>query len=149
MKTTILLVEDSKIQRLTNERILHKAGYTVLNAGDGEEALRVARKSIPDVILLDMLLPKLGGREVMQALKHDLLTAKIPILVFSSLPQTNEQRLRDEGAAGYFEKARLVEGAAGGEKELIELIETTVQRSRKPGTPGTQTIPRGAVGGTG
>jgi CheY-like chemotaxis protein len=131
LKTTILLVEDSKIQRLTNERILHKAGYTVLNAGDGEEALRVARNSIPDVILLDMLLPKLGGREVMQALKKDPPTAQIPILVFSSLPQTNEERLREDGAAGYFEKARLVEGAAGGEKELIDLIENIVQKSRK------------------
>ena len=74
----------------------------MLNAGDGEEALRVARNNIPDVILLDMLLPKLGGREVMQTLKRDPPTAQIPILVFSSLPQTNEERLRDDGAAGYF-----------------------------------------------
>ena len=149
MKTTILLVEDSKIQRLTNERILHKAGYTVLNAGDGEEALRVARNSIPDVILLDLLLPKLGGREVMQALKHDLPTAQIPILVFSSLPQANEERLRGDGAAGYFEKSRLVEGAAGGEKDLIELIENIVQKSRKAALARTQSTPRGAVAGTG
>lgn len=149
MKTTILLVEDSKIQRLTNERILHKAGYTVLNAGDGEEALRVARNSIPDVILLDMLLPKLGGREVMQALKHDPPTAQIPILVFSSLPQTNEERLRDDGAAGYFEKSRLAEGAAGGEKELIELIENIVRKSRKAGASGVQTSSSGAVAGAG
>ena len=68
MKTTVLLVEDSKFQKLVNERMLHKAGYTVLNASDGEEALRLARETIPDIILLDMLLPKLGGREVMQAL---------------------------------------------------------------------------------
>ncbi len=70
MTTTILLVEDNRIQRLVNERILHKAGYNVLYAADGEEALRLARQSIPDIILLDMLLPKLGGREVMQALRQ-------------------------------------------------------------------------------
>ena len=64
MKTTVLLVEDSKFQKLVNERMLHKAGYTVLTASDGEEALRLARETIPDIILLDMLLPKLGGREV-------------------------------------------------------------------------------------
>ena len=66
MQTTILLVEDNKIQKIVNERMLHKAGYTVLNAKDGEEALRLAHEIIPDIILLDMMLPKLGGREVMQ-----------------------------------------------------------------------------------
>ena len=43
--------------------MLHKAGYTVLNARDGEEALRFAHESIPDIILLDIMLPKLGGRD--------------------------------------------------------------------------------------
>jgi CheY-like chemotaxis protein len=43
-KTTVLLVEDSKFQKLTNERMLHKAGYTVLTAADGDEALRMARE---------------------------------------------------------------------------------------------------------
>ena len=45
MQIKVLLVEDSKIQKLANERILHKAGYIVLNAADGEEALRLARVS--------------------------------------------------------------------------------------------------------
>ena len=149
LKTTILLVEDSRIQRLTNERVLLKAGYTVLNAGDGEEALRVARKSIPDIILLDMLLPKLGGREVMQALKRDPPTARIPILVFSGLPQTNEGRLKNEGAAGYFEKSRLMEEAATGQKELIQLIEDIVQKSRDAGQGEGQTRSSEAVAGAG
>ena len=56
MKKTILLVEDSKVQKLANERILFKAGYLVLFAGDGEEALRLARESVPDLVLLDLLL---------------------------------------------------------------------------------------------
>jgi CheY-like chemotaxis protein len=130
LKTTILLVEDSKMQQLANERILRKAGYTVLNASDGEEALRIARKNIPDLILLDMLLPKLRGRDVMRALKHDPLTALIPIVIFSSLPQSNEEKLKKEGAAGYFAKQRLVGRAGDGRKELIRLIEDSVQKSR-------------------
>ena len=80
MQIKVLLVEDSKIQKLANERILHKAGYIVLNAADGEEALRLAREKIPDIVLLDMLLPKLGGREVMRALRADPPTAMIPVL---------------------------------------------------------------------
>jgi CheY-like chemotaxis protein len=139
LQTTILLVEDSKIQKLANERILHKAGYTVLSAKDGEEALRLAREAIPDIILLDMLLPKLGGREVMQALRKDPSTAQIPVLVFSSLPQANELKLKDEGAAGYFEKSRLVEQVAAGAKELIQLIENIVRKSRERDKPPAQT----------
>ena len=75
--------------------------------------------------------------------------AQIPILVFSSLPQANEERLKDDGAAGYFEKSRLVDGPGGGEKELIELIQNTVQKSRKAGTPVAPTSPHGAVAGAG
>ena len=147
MKTTILLVEDSKIQRMANERILHKAGYMVLNAGDGEEALQVARNGKPDIILLDLLLPKLGGNEVMQALKQNPLTAQIPILFFSGLPQTNEGRLKDEGAAGYFEKSRLFLEDEVGQQELIRLIEKIVQKSRNEKELGVQTASRGATAG--
>jgi len=47
--TTVLLVEDSKFLKLANERMLSKAGYSVLNASDGEDALRLAREKIPDI----------------------------------------------------------------------------------------------------
>jgi CheY-like chemotaxis protein len=139
LKTTVLLVEDSKFQKLMNERMLSKAGYTVLNACDGEEALRLAREKLPDIVLLDMLLPKLGGREVIRALRDDAPTAHIPVLVFSSLPQANELKLTDEGAAGYFSKSRLAEHPATGEKELIELIEKLIRSSRNGIAASTKT----------
>jgi len=126
---TVLLVEDNRIQRLVNERILHKAGYNVLYAADGEEALRLARQAIPDIILLDMLLPKLGGREVMRALRETSSTAQIPVLVFSGLPQSNEDKLKKEGAAGYFQKSRLA-AKGDGEAELLSLIERLIQESK-------------------
>ena len=84
-KATILLVEDSKIQRMQSERILSKAGYTVLNANDGEQALQLARANLPDLILLDMLLPKLGGEQVLQMLKADAATAHIPVIALRVL----------------------------------------------------------------
>jgi CheY-like chemotaxis protein len=130
LKITVLLVEDSKFQKLANERMLHKAGHTVLTAADGEEALRLARENVPDIILLDMLLPKLGGREVMHALRADAPTSRIPVLFFSSLSQANEMKLMEEGAAGYFAKSRLAEHPAAGEKELFQLIESLVGKSR-------------------
>ena len=74
---SILLVEDSKFLRMASERALTGAGYCVLSTDDGEHALKVARESNPDLVLLDMLLPKLGGPEVLRALKKDPITAQI------------------------------------------------------------------------
>ena len=104
-KMKILLIEDSKFQRVANERALIKAGYGVINAVDGEEGLRIARKNIPDLILLDMMLPNMSGTDVLSALKQDPSTRDIPVFVLSSLSQKNEARLLRAGAAGYFEKS--------------------------------------------
>jgi CheY-like chemotaxis protein len=108
---TILIVEDSRFMRLVTERALARAGYLVATAGDGEEGLRLAFERPPDLILLDMLLPKLRGPQVIQSLKKNIVTAEIPIVVISSLPQTNEARLRKEGAVAYFDKAVLNESS--------------------------------------
>ena len=104
---SILLVEDSRFLRMAIEQVLVRAGYKVLTAGDGEEALRIAYSRIPHLIVLDMLLPKLGGPEVLQALKGSALTAHIPVIVLSSLSQKNEAKLKQAGAVAYFEKSKL------------------------------------------
>jgi len=124
----VLLVEDSKVQKLQNERILHKAGYSVLTADDGEQALRLAHEKIPDLILLDMLLPKLGGPEVLHALKQDETTARIPVIVLSSLSQTNSAKLKGEGAADYFEKSRLTADELGAEA-FVEVVARVLRQS--------------------
>jgi len=67
--TKILLVEDSKFLRLASERALTRAGYEVFGAMDGDEALLLAREKMPDLVLLDMLLPKMSGLDVLKALK--------------------------------------------------------------------------------
>ncbi len=103
----VLLVDDSKFLRRANECALCKAGYEVLTAADGEEALQVANHDLPDVILLDMMLPKLSGPEVLKALKANPATTNIPVVVVTSLSQKNEEKLIQEGAAAYFEKSTL------------------------------------------
>jgi DNA-binding response OmpR family regulator len=102
---TILLIEDSKLLRIANTRALVKAGYEVISAGDGEAGLRSARETIPDLILLDMLLPKITGLDVLKGLKSDPRTKGIPVIVLSGLSQANEARLMNEGAAAFFEKS--------------------------------------------
>jgi CheY-like chemotaxis protein len=76
------------------------AGYEVVCAVDGESALRFARDEQPDLTLLDMILPKMGGPEVLQHLKADPVTAGIPVVV-SSLSEKNKQKLMEAGAEDY------------------------------------------------
>src|ERR1700722_4615677 len=104
---TILLVDDSVHLQIAFKKILTSSGYRVELAGDGEEGLRLASTVKPDVILLDMLLPKLGGVEVLLALKANRATAKIPVIALSGLPVSNEARLRRDGAISYLQKSRL------------------------------------------
>ncbi len=101
----ILLVDDSRVQRRANEGVLVRAGYKVITASDGLEGLKVARSALPDVILLDMMLPKMSGPDVLRELKADPATAHIPVLVPTGLSQTNESKLISEGAAGFFQKS--------------------------------------------
>jgi two-component system alkaline phosphatase synthesis response regulator PhoP len=110
----VLLVEDSKFLRVATERALTKAGYEVSCAGDGEEALRLAREQLPALVLLDIMLPKVSGPDVLKALKGDAATVGIPVLMLTSLSQKNAKALEKDGAAGFFEKSDLMLGAGPG-----------------------------------
>lgn len=105
--TTILLVDDSKFLRMATERALTRAGYRVITAEDGEQALLLARGKKPDLILLDMLLPKISGPEVLKELKKDPETKEIAVVVLSGLSQKNASRLQHDGACAFLEKAEL------------------------------------------
>ena len=128
----ILLVEDSKFLRLATERALTRAGYEMSSACDGEEALIMAREKLPDLILLDMLLPKMSGPDVLKALKQDVLTKAIPVIVITGMSQKNAVRLEQDGAAGFLEKSAL-ELDKGSEKlltavrEILEKLSETGQ----------------------
>jgi CheY-like chemotaxis protein len=120
--TKILLVEDSKFLRLATERALARAGYEMGSAADGEEALHMAREKLPDLILLDMLLPKMSGLDVLKKLKEDALTRAIPVVVITGMSQKNAARLQEDGAFGFLEKSAL-ELDKGSEKLLASVAE--------------------------
>jgi DNA-binding response OmpR family regulator len=125
MNETVLLIDDSKFLRRANELAISRSGYHVLVAADGDEGLRLAREKVPDVIVLDMMLPKLSGEQLIVALKTDANMAHIPIIVLSSLPQSNEVKLKNAGAAAYLEKSKLA--LADGSKILVQAIESALQ----------------------
>jgi CheY-like chemotaxis protein len=100
----ILVIDDSRIMQAGMKRALVSAGHEVTLAGDGKEGLIAARQTLPDLILLDMMLPIMSGIEVLLALKMGC-TKDIPIFVLTGLSQKNEDKLLNAGAAKYFEKS--------------------------------------------
>jgi DNA-binding response OmpR family regulator len=85
----VLVAEDSStVRRLVAAR-LKADGYEVVEAADGEEALRFAREGVPDLLVLDKVMPKLDGFEVIRALRDDPRTSQIPIVMLTE--RTNEE----------------------------------------------------------
>jgi CheY-like chemotaxis protein len=91
----VLFVEDDAAVAQMYKLKLELDGYQVELAGDGEVALRMARASLPDIIFLDIRLPKLDGLEVLEALRADPRTKTVPVVILSS---SSEQELVERGA---------------------------------------------------
>ena len=108
MNHRILVIEDDRILRKACRTSLSKRGFVVLTASDGEEGIRQAEEHMPDLILLDMRMPKLSGAETLAALKQNEKTKTIPVVILSN--SSSEGVLHEAetlGAAGYLVKASL------------------------------------------
>lgn len=133
----ILLVDDSKLQRLAIQRILAKAGHEVSLASDGEEGLQQARQALPNLVLLDMILPRMDGPAVLEALKKDPATAHIPVIVLTGLSQKNEEKLKSAGAAAFYQKSEL--GVEKGTEALLAIIQRVLAAIPKAAATGAHT----------
>jgi len=98
-----------------------------MQASDGEDALRQVQERQPDLIILDMLLPRLGGEQVLQALRQDSSTARVPVLVLSSLSQNNADKLKEAGATAYIEKSKL--DLNGSSDTLVRLVHAALRKA--------------------
>ena len=108
MSNRILIIEDDRILRKACETSLAKRGFDVLAASNGEEGIRQAEERLPDLILLDMRMPKLTGAETLAALKQNEKTRTIPVIILSnSSSESGMQKAETLGAAGYLVKASL------------------------------------------
>lgn len=83
----ILIVEDDIALRNVYETRFKLEGYDVLVSGDGEEGLSIAVKEKPDVVVLDLMMPKISGMDVLDILKSTPETKKIPVLILTALAQ--------------------------------------------------------------
>jgi CheY-like chemotaxis protein len=109
-----LVVDDSSVIRELIAVNLELEGFAVTTAGDGEEAVRLAGELCPDVITLDVMMPRLNGFEAVELLRADQRTAAIPVVMVTGRAQSADvERGREVGVAAYltkpFEPAELVE----------------------------------------
>jgi len=135
----ILLVEDSRALRLSNEHALRNAGHEVICAEDGESALLCAKEQRPDLVLLDLLLPRMNGLDVLTRLKHGRGTANIPVIALSGLSERNRQKLIDAGAEDYLEKSAILNNK--GVNSLPQVLAELISRiNRRRGAPCSSTL---------
>jgi CheY-like chemotaxis protein len=126
----ILLVEDSKFLRKATGRALTRAGYEMTFAADGAEAVLIAKDKRPDLILLDMMLPKMSGLEVLRELKKEPATEAIPVVVLTGLSEANSERLRRDGAFGFLTKTDLARD--DGEEFLVDAVRKIIMELPTP-----------------
>ena len=125
--TKVVVADDDRMFRKAAETTLRRQGYGVATASDGEEALQLIRSERPDIIVLDLIMPKLQGFDVLRILKQDTLTSAIPVIVLSSLTQEQDkQEALDLGAVAYFNKATFSLG------ELVKQVESTLTKGQAP-----------------
>lgn len=123
--TKVVVADDDRMFRKAAETTLRRQGYSVATASDGEEALQLIRSEQPDIIVLDLIMPKLQGFDVLQILKQDTLTSDIPVIVLSSLTQEQDkQEALDLGAVAYFNKSTFSLG------ELVNQVERTLTKGQ-------------------
>ena len=107
MTKTILFIEDESALQKTFSDILEKEGYSMISALDGEIGLNLAKTKKPDLILLDLILPKMDGFEVLKGLKANPETKDIPIIVLTNLESMDDVNKAIElGAKTYLVKTQ-------------------------------------------
>jgi CheY-like chemotaxis protein len=122
---TVLVADDSEtVQSLVTE-VLTREGYMVLVCSDGVSALRIAEESHPDLVLLDLLMPKMTGFDVLREMKKKPRLKNIPVIVMSGVYKENVVGfLHQIGAAGFLHKETLRQSLAFRVKNVLESAPT-------------------------
>jgi len=120
MKTILVVEDESALQKELGD-VLSQEGFSVIPALDGDAGLQLAKERLPNLVLLDLMLPKRNGLDVLEALKKDTATKDIPVIVLTNLEDLkNIQRAVDLGATTYLVKANY------SIEEVLEKVKQTV-----------------------
>ena len=102
---TILLIEDNEYNRKIVRKLLSRSSYRLVEAFDGEAGVALAIGEMPDLILMDVQLPKMSGLDATRVLRADVRTTHIPIVVITSFALSGDrERAAEAGASGYLAK---------------------------------------------
>ncbi len=102
---TILLIEDNEYNRKIVRKLLSRSSYRLVEAFDGEAGVALAIGELPDLILMDVQLPKMSGLDATRVLRADVRTTHIPIVVITSFALSGDrERAAEAGASGYLAK---------------------------------------------
>ena len=105
MSKTILYVEDNEMNRKIVRDLLKRTKYELIEAFDGEAGVALALEKLPDLILMDIQLPKISGMEATRQLRAAAQTAKTPIIAITSFALSgDEQKAKEAGATAYLAK---------------------------------------------
>jgi CheY-like chemotaxis protein len=120
MSATVLVVEDNALNLKLVRDVLDHAGYRVLEAGDAERGIELARAEAPDLILMDVQLPGIDGVEALGRLRADAATAGIPVVALTAQAMKDDRaRFLAVGFDGYLEKPVSVPALPGQVEALI------------------------------
>jgi two-component system cell cycle response regulator DivK len=121
----ILIVEDNEKNLKLVRDVLQAKGYKTLEAGTAEAGLALARGGAPDLILMDIQLPGMGGIEALRALRADPATAALPVVaITASVMQQDRQEIMRAGFNGFIEKPISLTGLLHTVRDAIELRRT-------------------------
>jgi len=105
-KKIILIVEDDEVLLRALYLLFHKGDYTIASATDGDTALKMTQRLKPDVVLLDLLLPKMNGFDYLKFLKADASVKNTPVIVLSNLgDEESVNKAKGLGALDYYIKS--------------------------------------------
>ena len=124
MSKKILFIEDESALQKTFEKVLKAEGYKTIAALNGEIGVKFDKKEKPDFILLDIVLPKINGLEVLRELKKDAETKEIPVIILTNSEEMGDiDKALELGATTYLVKINY------SLDEVIEKIETTLKKT--------------------
>jgi two-component system, cell cycle response regulator DivK len=103
--TRVLIVDDAELNRKVVKTVLLAQGFEVLEAHDGEEAVQMATEHLPDIVLMDVQLPKIDGYEATRLLRAQESTHHLPIIALTAHAMPGEsERAQEAGCDGYISK---------------------------------------------
>lgn len=143
----ILLVEDDNNLREIYAARLETEGYTIFSANDGEQALAIAVREQPDLIISDVMMPKISGFDMLDILRSTPETRNVKVIVMTALSQEEDrERGRQLGADRYVVKSQVtLEDIVGMVKDILDTISSEAGTDQSPSPTATATSPQQAT----